>query len=95
MPPGRHRPAYITGLLIALDQGLNSALWPLFNQIARLRGLPPLFGWPDETLSSVLGKLRDGHGCHVCRVICRVLTWFDWTSDDHCRDAIEWDEGKR
>lgn len=64
---------YIWNLLISIDQ--------LFNTL--------LGGYPDETLSSRMGKNQD---CPVCRFICKLL---DLVDKDHCQKSIEYDEGKR
>jgi len=69
---------------IAFDQFWNAVagLVPAF----RRRG----FGDPDETVSSVFGKaaLR---GERWALMGCRVLNWL--FRSQHCRDAIEKDEG--
>lgn len=62
---------YFWNILISIDQ--------LFNTI--------LGGYPDETLSSRMGKKQN---CTVCRIICRILDLFE---KDHCKKAIEKDEG--
>jgi len=85
------RPTWVFGLLISLDQLMNATFWPLGNWAFKT----DMFGWPDETMSSVLGKLRDINGSGTACRICRVLSWIDWTSDDHCKKSIEWDEGRR
>lgn len=63
---------YLHNLLIALDQLLNTLLW----------------GNPDETISSRLGKARR-RGNRVAGVLCAVI---DFVDRDHCRTAIEEDE---
>lgn len=63
---------YFWFLFIAFDQLLNTLL----------------FGYPDETLSSRMGKRQDK--CKVCRFICRILNIFE---SDHCQKSIEDDEG--
>ena len=63
---------YLHNLLIALDQLLNTLLW----------------GNPDETISSRLGK-ASRRGNRVARILCRVIHLFD---SNHCYDAIEVDE---
>ena len=76
---------WIWDLLIATDQWFNVLLkWPL-NRVFGIRG----FGYPDETISSVLGK-HYGQ-CRLCRAVCRVLSRV--LGDKHCRRAIEDDEG--
>lgn len=62
---------YGWNLLISIDQ--------LFNTI--------LGGYPDETLSSRMGKRPD---CRLCRTICKFLNLFE---KDHCIKSIERDEG--
>jgi hypothetical protein len=71
---------YFWNLLIAIDQ--------LFNTI--------LFGDPDETISSRLGKWldlpKDTWRYKVANVVCRLLRKLD---DKHCRKSVEKDEGDR
>jgi len=64
---------YFWNLLISIDQLLNTILG----------------GYPDETLSSRMGKQED---CKACNFICRVLDVFE---KDHCKKSIERDEGIR
>ena len=69
---------YILNILLGIDQLANAIL----------------FGDPDETISSRMGKwIRDEEGGvrkKIAYVLCRMLHWFD---KDHCLDAIENDEG--
>ncbi len=65
---------YIWNILIAIDQFLNALL----------------FGDPDETLSSRLGKYQ--HRCKICKIICKFLSKIDYK---HCQKSIEEDEGDR
>lgn len=65
--------AYLWNLLIAVDQLLNTLI----------------FGDPDETLSSRLGKVSGR--CALCRAICQLLSRIDAR---HCEKSIEPDEGK-
>jgi hypothetical protein len=48
-----------------------------------------LGGDPDETISSRSGKNQNRK--RWAYILCRMLHWID---KDHCRDAIEKDEGK-
>lgn len=50
-----------------------------------------LGGDPDETISSRLGKHLEKRNCKFCNFICKLLNIID---PNHCRDAIERDEGK-
>jgi len=78
---------WLLDILVALDQLLNVLLkWPL-NRIFGIQG----FGYPDETISSVLGKHYGK--CRLCRVFCSALSKI--LGDQHCRRAIEVDEGDR
>lgn len=63
---------YIWNVFISLDQLANTLLG----------------GYPDETLSSRMGKRVDT--CPVCRFICKLLHLID---KDHCQKSIERDEG--
>jgi len=76
---------YLWRLLVSVDQFINVLISPIFNYL-----LQPdhLFGYPDETLSSVFGKNREK--CRVCGWICWVLDELD---TDHCDRNIEKDEG--
>ncbi len=71
---------YFWNLLIAIDQLANTVL----------------FGDPDETISSRLGKWLDlpknKWRYKVARVICKLLRKID---NKHCQKAIETDEGDR
>ena len=64
---------YFWFLFIAIDQLINTILG----------------GYPDETLSSRMGKRPH---CPVCRFVCRLLDIID---KDHCQKSIEWDEGNK
>ena len=66
--------AYLHNLLIAIDQLANTILG----------------GYPDETISSRMGKRIEKNDCLLSRVICKMLDIFD---KGHCKDAIEKDEG--
>ena len=82
-------PGYFEGVLLGLDQFANTLLRGVLNMLVRPGGAR--FGWPDETLSSVLGKNARAGTCPVCSWICRwVLHPID---RHHCEDAIEEDEG--
>jgi hypothetical protein len=61
---------------IALDQFANAFLFG---------------GYPDETISSRLGRLRPS--CVFCRFVCRILN-FVFRQPDHCKTALE-NERKR
>lgn len=81
--------AYFWNALIAADQLANVLLSPLLNLI--LRPGAARFGDPDETLSSVMGKLVEAGECRGCRLICRLLHLLD---PEHCERSIERDEGR-
>jgi hypothetical protein len=67
---------YLWNILIALDQFINALL----------------FGDPDETISSRMGKHLSKHdNCPFCIFICRILDLFE---KGHCIKRIEEDEGK-
>jgi hypothetical protein len=66
---------YFWNVLISIDQLANTLLG----------------GFPDETLSSRMGKrAREGDSFAIC--FCKVLDVFD---KDHCAKSIEEDEGRR
>ena len=64
---------YLWNILIAIDQ--------LFNAL--------FFGYPDETMSSRMGKRQD---IKPYKFICNVLNIVD---KNHCENSIEEDEGKQ
>jgi hypothetical protein len=72
---------YILNNLLAIDQGMNA-----------IAG-----GDEDETISSRLGKIQAAHGGEIpvyrpwARLIAHCL---DALQKDHCKKAIEADEGK-
>ena len=77
---------YLWNILIWIDQGFNVILSPILNIFISNEHD---FGNPDETLSSVMGKqIRLGR-CKGCKLICKLLHWFD---PDHCNKSIEDDE---
>jgi len=65
---------YFWNLLISIDQLCNTILG----------------GYPDETMSSRMGKHLVKKDCRLCRFICSLLNKID---PNHCIDAIEKDEG--
>lgn len=65
---------YIWNVLISIDQLGNTILG----------------GYPDETISSRMGKRVRLGNCPFCTFICKVLHVFD---KDHCEKSIEDDEG--
>lgn len=65
---------YLWNLLIALDQFANTLLG----------------GFPDETISSRMGKQIAAGKCKLCKLTCWVLDLFE---KDHCKNSIEADEG--
>lgn len=66
---------YIWNLLISIDQVCNT----IFG------------GFPDETMSSRMGKHLSKHDCPFCNMMCKFLNLFQ---KDHCVKAIEQDEGE-
>ena len=66
---------YFWNILISLDQLLNTLLG----------------GFPDETLSSRMGKhIVRNKDCFTCRFLCKILDLFE---KEHCHKSIEYDEG--
>jgi hypothetical protein len=68
---------YIWNLLISIDQFFNVFL---FN------------GYPDETISSRMGKHVAKNDCPFCNLVCKFLNIFQ---KDHCIKSIEEDEGEK
>jgi len=67
---------YLFNLLISIDQLVNTILG----------------GFPDETMSSRMGKKIDQkRNCKICHVICR---WLNYVDPNHCINSIEEDEGR-
>lgn len=66
--------SYLWNILIAIDQFTNTLL----------------SGYPDETLSSRMGKHLAKRDCVFCNFICRLLNAIQ---KDHCQKSIERDEG--
>lgn len=81
---------YLWNILIWLDQGVNVLLGWLLNWVFRTK--THRFGDPDETLSSVFGKNILAGECVGCKLVCRILNWFE---PNHCILSIEQDEGLR
>ena len=79
--------SWFWNILISIDQFFNVLLSPSLNWILKPKAR---FGYPDETLSSVLGKNRAQ--CKTCYWICRALHLID---KNHCEKSIELDEGNR
>ena len=65
---------YLTNLFLAVDLFANALL----------------FGDPEETISSRLGKHQDaGHDCKLCDWICWVLDKIDPRHCDKSRNALQ------
>lgn len=87
---------YPVNVFIAYDQLLNTLLGPLLNKLF----CEPVFefGYPDETISSVIGKniSRAPAFTHpAMRIIDKWLSKADKNSDNHSIDSIENDEGNK
>lgn len=79
--------SWLWDMLISFDQMINVAFrWPL----NKINNGPAKFGYPDETLSSVMGKNIRAGRCKFCYVICRIIHIID---KSHCQKTIEYDEG--
>ena len=77
---------WVFDIFISLDQLANVVFKLPLSIIFRSN----LFGAPDETISSVLGKIYSD--CGRCRRLCRFLSVFDPRDGDHCVNSIEYDE---
>ncbi|MFD0825862.1 hypothetical protein ACT8ZR_09305 [Neobacillus sp. M.A.Huq-85] len=66
---------YFWNIAISIDQFFNTILG----------------GYPDETMSSRMGKHLAKHNCPFCNLICKFLNLFE---KDHCVKSIETDEGE-
>lgn len=87
---------YFLNVFIVFDQALNAIFGPIFNVIFK----NPLykFGYPDETISSVLGKNILLYPNGTDKSIFIVNGWLsklDPNSKNHSVDSIEFDEGKQ
>ena len=82
---------YFFRLFVAIDQLLNTLCGPLFNNLFGVSSVP--FGYPDETISSVLGKMKQkGEG----NAFSKVVIWFlNKVDNNHVEDSIERDEGNK
>ncbi len=82
---------YLWNLLIALDQFAGVAFAPLLNWACAAKAAR--FGDPDETISSVLGKLhKAGDGNRLARGLYRLLNRLE---SQHCETSVEADRGNR
>jgi len=66
---------YIWNVLISIDQFINTLLG----------------GYPDETISSRMGKRVVKGDSRLCKFICILLNKLD---KNHCVNSIEKDEGE-
>lgn len=74
-------------IAISIDQLGGVILSPLFNDIFINKKSDHLFGDPDETISSVLGKnKRDKTLTIFGKGICEILDFLD---KDHCIKSID------
>lgn len=80
---------WLWGVLVSLDQLINTVMGPVLNWALRPKFR---FGYPDETLSSVLGKNVRARACRFCDWVCHLLHRLD---PNHCAKSIEDDEGNR
>jgi len=78
---------YIINLGTAISQFLNALLAPILNIVFSGSNK---FGYPDETMSSVLGKNIRDNNCVMCNFVCFFLRLID---KRHCNKSIEDDEG--
>jgi len=88
------RSEYGLNVFIAWDQLLNVLAAPFLNVI--FKNPTYKFGYPDETISSVIGKNLRFYGKCADKslvIVDRVLSKIDPTSKAHSIDAIEDDEG--
>jgi hypothetical protein len=67
---------YIWNVLISIDQFCNALLG----------------GYPDETMSSRMGKHLAKHDCPFCNFMCKLLNLIQ---KNHCIKSIERDRGKQ
>ena len=85
------RQSYALRIAVWLDNGLNVWLSPFWNH----RYSTDRFGYPDECVSSVLGKLqRAGHDNNFRKVVDWVFLHC-FKQENHCINNIEEDEGIR
>lgn len=82
---------WLLNTLIGLDQLANALFGPLFNLAFGVPKGASRFGYPDETISSVLGKLQaNQQGNAAARFLMRFLNRID---KNHCAKSVEADEG--
>jgi hypothetical protein len=70
---------------------LKTYCWNVFVALDQLANTL-LFGDPDETISSRMGKHVAKNRCMLCKRICWVLNKIDY---GHCAKSIESDRGER
>jgi len=86
---------YGMNVFIAWDQLLNVLAAPALRAI--FRNPVYRFGYPDETISSVIGKNLKFYGKRADEglvIVDRILSKIDPTSKAHSMDSIEDDEGR-
>jgi hypothetical protein len=66
---------YFWNILVSVDQFFNVVFG----------------GFPDETISSRMGKHMAKNDCPFCNIFCKFLNLFQ---KDHCIKSIEKDEGE-
>ena len=75
---------------ISIDQLVNALFPSMLSVLFLTMYSDRLFGNPDETISSVLGKnIDDGTANWLGHKLCQLLALFDV---NHCKRAIEHDE---
>lgn len=84
---------WFRNVFISLDQTLlNVILAPLWNSLYYKRiAFKGPFGYPDETLSSVLGKVWQDST--FSRRFAKWVNYIFFWQTDHTRQSIEKDEG--
>jgi len=81
--------SYLWNIFVSLDQFVNTVFGPLFN--LAFNSKERRFGYPDETISSVVGKMQEkGEGNILVKWLYSGL---DNIQSNHCEDNIEKDEG--
>jgi len=81
---------YHKGLAVSIDQLGNVLMAPLFNLILIDSYSGHLFGNPDETISSVLGKNKIGG--NLLYLGKRLDAWLNGIDPNHSIKSIEKDE---
>jgi hypothetical protein len=85
--PGTNKDKYFLNLALSIDQLGNALCRELFNKTLIKSNSSHIFGNPDETISSVLGKnKRDSTLTFTGKILASILDKID---ENHCVNSID------